>query len=263
VSSLTVPGAVIDFDLSGEDASGPVVVQLHGLTSSRTRDRVLGLDLGREFSGRLLRYDARGHGHSTGRPVPHDYVWERLADDLLALLDHVCPGEAVHGVGPSMGTGTLLHAAIREPGRFLGLTLVVPPTVWESRRAQASTYESQAALVEAHGMDALVALGQEAASPPAAPAAPPTQPDVLQELLPSLLRGAALADLPTAEAVAEVLVPTHILAWADDPTHPLSTANALHELLSGSTLTVASKAEEVAAWPALLSAQVLATAGSA
>ena len=58
-------------------------------------------------------------------------------------------------------------------------------------------------------------------------------------------------------------MPTHILAWADDPTHPLSTANALHELLSGSTLTVASKAEEVAAWPALLSAQVLATAGSA
>ena len=58
MSSLSVPGAVIDFDLSGEDTTGPAVVQLHGLTSSRARDRVLGLDLGRAFPGRLLRYDA-------------------------------------------------------------------------------------------------------------------------------------------------------------------------------------------------------------
>ena len=262
MSSLSVPGAVIDFDLSGEDTTGPAVVQLHGLTSSRARDRVLGLDLGRAFPGRLLRYDARGHGRSTGRPVPGDYLWERLAEDLLTLLDHIFPGEPVHGVGPSMGTGTLLHAASREPGRFLGLTLLVPPTVWDSRRAQAGTYENQAALVEAQGVGALVALGRDVLPPPAAPPAPPTEPDVAEELLPSLLRGAALTDLPSAQVVARVAVPTHILAWHDDPTHPLSTATALHELLPGSTLRVASTAQEVAGWPGLLSEQVLATAGS-
>ena len=100
--TFTVPGAELDVELS--DEGGRPVVQLHGLTSSRRRDRVLQLDLGRGLSGtRLLRYDARGHGGSTGRTVPRDYTWPRLAEDLLALLEDRFPGEAVHGAGPSMG----------------------------------------------------------------------------------------------------------------------------------------------------------------
>ena len=47
--------------------------------------------------------------------------------------------ERVHGVGPSMGTGTPLHAASREPERFTGLTLWCHPTAWETRPAQAAT----------------------------------------------------------------------------------------------------------------------------
>jgi len=128
--TFEVPGAELAVALS--DEGGHPIVQLHGLTSSRAHDRVLNLDLGRGLSGtRLLRYDARGHGRSTGRKVPEDYQWQSLADDLLRLLDHWFPGERVHGVGPSMGTGTLLHAASREPDRFTGLTLMVPPTAWE------------------------------------------------------------------------------------------------------------------------------------
>ena len=141
--SFAVPGAVLDHDVvtspraTTAPAASPWVVQLHGLTSSRRRDARLGLDVGRAAAepgpgsvpgATLLRYDARGHGRSTGRPDPADYTWDRLADDLLALLAHRAPGRAVHGVGPSMGTGTLLHAAVRDPGRFASLTLVVPPT---------------------------------------------------------------------------------------------------------------------------------------
>ena len=59
--TFEVPGAELAVVLS--DEGGHPVVQLHGLTSSRARDRVLNLDLGRGLSGtRLLRYDARGHG---------------------------------------------------------------------------------------------------------------------------------------------------------------------------------------------------------
>ena len=68
-----VPNARIAWAFS--DEAGHPEVQLHGLTSSRSHDRLLNLDLGRALSGtRLLRYDARGHGHSTGRPVPEDYL---------------------------------------------------------------------------------------------------------------------------------------------------------------------------------------------
>ena len=224
--TFEVPGAELAVALS--DEGGHPVVQLHGLTSSRARDRVLSLDLGRGLSGtRLLRYDARGHGRSTGRMVPEDYRWQSLAEDLLRLLDHWFPGERVHGVGPSMGAGTLLHAASREPDRFTGLTLMVPPTAWETRPAQAANYRAGAALIESVGVEAFLATTRGSTPPPATRGAPETVPDVADALLPSLLRGAALSDLPTPGAVARIDVPTTILAWVDDSGHPLSTAESL------------------------------------
>lgn len=249
--TFEVPGAELAVALS--DEGGHPVVQLHGLTSSRARDRVLNLDLGRGLSGtRLLRYDARGHGRSTGRKTPEDYRWENLADDLLRVLDQWFPGERVHGVGPSMGTATLLHAATIEPERFIGLTLMVPPTAWETRPDQAAIYRAAAALIEADGVEAFLAGTRGSSPPPATVAAPETWPDVADALLPSLLRGAALSDLPAPEDIARIDVPTTILAWVDDPGHPLSTAEHLAQLLPHATLTVAHTPGDVEAWPEVL-----------
>lgn len=248
---FSVPGAELDVELS--DEGGHPVVQLHGLTSSRYRDRLLDLDLGRGLSGtRLLRYDARGHGRSTGRPVPEDYRWEVLADDLLRLLDAWFPGERVHGVGPSMGCATLLHAAVRDPDRFTGLTLLVPPTAWETRRAKAADYLRAAEVVERLGMDAFVQAGRLTPLPPATVGAPETVPDVSEALLPTLLRGAALTDLPAREEVAGIAVPVSILAWTEDQAHPLSTAEALADLLPEARLQVARVPADVARWPEVL-----------
>ena len=256
--TFDVPGATLAVELS--DEGGHPVVQLHGLTSSRYRDRLLDLDLGRGLSGtRLLRYDARGHGRSTGRAVPEDYRWPVLADDLLRLLDHWFPGEQVHGVGPSMGTATLLHAAVREPERFSSLTLLVPPTAWETRRAKAGDYARAAAFVEERGVDAFVQLGRVMPRPPATVGAPETVPDVAPELLPSVMRGAALSDLPSPELLTQVRSPTTLLAWTDDPAHPLSTAEALVDLLPDATLEVASLPDDVARWPGILMADVRRT----
>lgn len=255
VSTFDVPGASLDVELS--DEGGHAVVQLHGLTSSRSRDRLLDLDLGRGLSGtRLLRYDARGHGRSTGRAEPDDYRWPRLADDLLRLLDAHFPGEQVHGVGPSMGTATLLHAAVREPDRFSGLTLLLPPTAWATRVAKGGEYRAAAALVETQGLDVFVEAGRLAPVPPATEGLPETLPDVDVSLLPSLFRGAGASDLPAPEVIAGIGVPTTILAWVGDPSHPLSTAEALHGLIRGSTLTIASTREDVETWPSLLAADV-------
>ncbi|HEY1133486.1 MAG TPA: alpha/beta fold hydrolase [Nocardioides sp.] len=249
--TFAVPGAELDVELS--DEGGHPVVQLHGLTSSRHRDRLLDLDLGRGLSGtRLLRYDARGHGRSTGRAVPEDYRWTVLADDLLRVLDHWFPGERVHGVGPSMGCATLLHAAVREPDRFAGLTLLVPPTAWESRVAKAEDYRRAAAVVEEQGMDVFVEAGRAAPRPPATVEAPETVPDVDPTLLPALFRGAALCDLPPRTAIAHLTLPTTVLAWTDDPAHPLSTAEALAGLIAGATLEVARTPADVARWPGIL-----------
>ncbi|MCD9153289.1 alpha/beta fold hydrolase [Aeromicrobium duanguangcaii] len=252
---FTVPGAELAWAFS--DESGSAVVQLHGLTSSRARDRVLDLDLGRGLSGtRLLRYDARGHGHSSGRAEPEDYRWPSLADDLLRLLDHWFPGERVHGVGPSMGTATLLHAAVREPDRFSGLTLLLPPTAWATRAARAGDYLRMADLIETDGIERVIEEGRDAPRPPATVGHPDTVPDVTAELLPSVLRGAARSDLPAPDALAGIEVPTTVLAWVEDPAHPLSTAEALVELMPRATLQVARTGAEVRRWPGVLAADI-------
>lgn len=261
VPRFPVPGAELDVELS--DEGGHPVVQLHGLTSSRVRDRVLDLDLGRGLSGtRLLRYDARGHGRSTGRAIPQDYRWEVLADDLLRLLDRWFPGEQVHGVGPSMGTGTLLHAALRQPNRFSGLTLLVPPTAWDTRAAKAEDYRRAADLVEKHGVTAYVRAGRLSPVPPATSQQPETTPDVPEHLLPALLRGAALTDLPARPALAGLSMPVHVLAWADDPAHPVSTAEDLVTTLPNCTLDVAHVPADVAQWPERLRENVVRSAAA-
>jgi 3-oxoadipate enol-lactonase len=255
VPTHPVPGAELDVELS--DEGGAPVVQLHGLTSSRARDRLLHLDLGRGLSGtRLLRYDARGHGRSTGRPEPRDYRWPVLAQDLLSLLDRWFPGEQVHGVGPSMGTGTLLHAAVREPDRFSGLTLVLPPTAWETRAAKAADYLEAADLVENGGLGPFLEAGRLAPVPPATVGTPETEPDVEEALLPSLLRGASLSDLPAPAELARLTMPVTLLAWTGDAAHPVSTASALAELLPRSGLTVAATPHDLQRWPELLRADV-------
>ncbi|MET0929181.1 MAG: alpha/beta hydrolase [Aeromicrobium sp.] len=255
MNTFGVPGADLAVELS--DEGGHPVVQLHGLTSSRSRDRVLDLDLGRGLNGtRLLRYDARGHGHSTGRPDPEHYRWPNLADDLLRLLDRWFPGERVHGVGPSMGTATLLHAAVREPDRFSGLTLLVPPTAWATRVAKGDDYRAAAHLIEQQGLEVFLEAGRLAPVPPATAGLPDTQPDVDVSLLPALFRGAASSDLPPPDDIARITTRTTILAWTGDPAHPLSTAETLLALLPSATLSVATTRADLERWPAILAADV-------
>jgi 3-oxoadipate enol-lactonase len=253
--TLSLPDATLDYELSGD--AGPLVVQLHGLTSSRARDVQLGLDLPRALrEHRVLRYDARGHGLSSGVGEPGDYTWPHLAEDLLALLDHVAPGEQVHGVGPSMGSGTLLHAALKDGERFASLTLMVPPTAWETRMSQRATYLLNADLVEREGIGAFLELGLTAPVVPALADTPLTTPTVPEPLLPAVLRGAATSDLPPQRELATIETPTLILAWTDDMTHPVSTATQLAETLPNTRLVLAQTPYGVMAWPGLFADHV-------
>lgn len=235
----------LSYDVAG---TGTPVVRLHGLTSSRARERLLGPDpLAGLVAHRVIRYDARGHGRSTGPRHPDAYAWPRLAEDLLALLDHVVPNEPVHGVGTSMGAGTLLHAAVRRPGRFSSLSLLTPPTAWATRAAQSVAYVESAEQIERSGVACWCAVTREL--PPAVrPDRPVTMPDVAESLLPAVLRGAARTDLPTPEQLATLDLPTLLLAWIDDPSHPLSTAETLHRVLPSSRLVVARTPADVETW---------------
>jgi pimeloyl-ACP methyl ester carboxylesterase len=139
-----------------------------------------------------------------------------------------------------MGAGTLLHAALQRPDRFRRLALVIPPTAWETRAAQGANYRQLAALVRDRGLGAFVAVA--AAMPPlpilAAGGWTAGEPDVQESLAPAVMLGAAATDLPQPAAVTGIRQPVLLRPWTDDPGHPVSTAERLHELLPDSVLEV-------------------------
>lgn len=231
---------------------GSPFVWAHGLTSSRANEDQRGLfdwtpvtAAGRQ----VVRYDARGHGTTGGPPDPAAYEWPRLAEDLLALMDHLGIEQAPVG-GASMGCATVLHAAVRAPERFERLVLIIPPTAWASRAGQAEVYELSAAVVEAQGKAAWLELANAAPKAAIFESDPvPFDADISEELLPFVLRGAAASDLPDPSAIAVIAAPALVLAWATDTGHPVSTAERLVDLLPDAELHVAETIPQIRTWP--------------
>jgi 3-oxoadipate enol-lactonase len=229
----------------------------HGLTSSSVQEAKAGIGPWRAVpeGWEVIRYDARGHGASSGTADPDVYRWPELAADLLALADALGHERFVSG-GASMGTAVSLTAAVAAPSRVSGLVLMIPPTAWATRTAQADKYRANADLAERGGVDALVAA--ELASPEIpifaglfdrAEMARARAAALDARIVPSILRGAALSDLPEPAAIGKLAQPALILAWQGDDGHPVSTAERLTALLPHSELFVAEQLADLAAWP--------------
>lgn len=233
--------------------SGPVVLSAHGLTASRkaVAERGLGDFSPLQQRARLIAYDARGHGESTGNPIAEEHTWQRLADDMLALADHVSPGVAVSAIGLSMGTGTLLHAVLRRPERFDRLILTAPSTAWETRAPQARVYRDMAQMVEDSTPLQVEQLFTSAVRAPIFRdlGGYSALPDIPHALLPSVFRGAALSDYPAPEQLRALKQPALILAWDTDPGHPVSTAEKLVALLPEARLHVSTTSDDIRTWP--------------
>ena len=133
-----------------EDGSGRVIVMLHGALASHQAGLPLILTLAARY--RILAPDVRGSGKSRSGEL---LTFDRLADDVEALLDHVGADRAVVG-GVSSGSGVALRFALRHPDRAAGL-LVVTPVYGGSERGY--TEEQKAAFA---AMDAVAsrALGE-------------------------------------------------------------------------------------------------------
>ena len=131
-----------------DEGAGPAIVFIHGWT--------LDLDLWEQQAARLcnsmrvLRFDRRGFGLSTGRPDP-----AADAGDLVALLDHLQVEHAVV-VGMSQGARAALAVALRFPGRVAALVLDGPPDFAGEGAAEADADLSLAPyreLVRESGLD--------------------------------------------------------------------------------------------------------------
>ena len=123
VSSAGIDIAYID-ESADAPAKAPPVVLVHGFASSHIVNWV---NTGwvrtlRQDRRRVIALDNRGHGAS-GKP--HDaasYTSDIMADDVLALLDHLAIPQA-DIIGYSMGARIGAHLALNAPSRVRRLVL--------------------------------------------------------------------------------------------------------------------------------------------
>jgi NAD(P)-dependent dehydrogenase (short-subunit alcohol dehydrogenase family)/pimeloyl-ACP methyl ester carboxylesterase len=115
--------------LEAGEPDRPTVVLVHGYPDRKE----LWTGVAQRLAGRfhVVAYDVRGAGESSAPRGPAAYDFERLGDDLLAVIDAVSPDAPVHLVGHDWGgiAGWELAAMPRLEGRLASFTTVAGPSL--------------------------------------------------------------------------------------------------------------------------------------
>lgn len=191
---------------------------------------------------RLLAPDLRGHGDSQALPEP--YSMDLFADDLAGFLDALHVDEPVVLCGLSMG-GYIAFAFFRKYAhRLRGLILVATRAIPDSPEARQGR-EAAAILARQRGV-AVIAEGMapRLLSPKTVESKPELVARARAIMLHNSLEGvlgdlAALKDRPdSTPTLAQINLPTLIIAGADDQLIPLEETKAMHSAISQSQMIV-------------------------
>lgn len=229
--------------------NGQPFIWLHGMLNSVESDSVYSLlDLNKVAeTTSLIRYDA------CGKSVTGDYRWDAMANQLLQVAESQKYDSMIIG-GTSMGSVTALHFAVSYPEKVKALILVTPPPAWENRMKVKAVYKKIASKASDSNipdfLKRLILLNQD-------------PPDFFEQNHPGtrqrvqeyrmgfepayysqIYTGGAVSDLPPRADIAEIQVPTLIVATPDDENHPLDIARELNSLIKGSVLEIVSTYEE-------------------
>jgi pimeloyl-ACP methyl ester carboxylesterase len=240
--------------LAGEESGeGTPVVLLHGLTATR-RYVVMGSTALQRSGHRVVAYDARAHGRSdAGGP----YTYERLADDLLAILDDREIDRAVLA-GASMGAHTLARFARTHPERVAGLSIITPAfDPEEDQEDRFDRWDRLADGLRRGGVEGFVAAYDLSSVPQQWR---DTIDRVLHQRLSAHDHPAALADaleqVPRSrpferwEELRAIDAPTTVVASRDeaDPEHPFAIAERYVQHIPGATLVTEEPGRSPLAW---------------
>lgn len=240
------------------------LVWAHGLMSSMAAEDALGWFEWDKMPGcSLIRYDARGHGSSAPALANEAYEWRSLGADLLAVADAMDAPSFIAG-GMSMGCASAIHAAVQAPDRIRGLILAMSPMIWEDRANQRQLYRR----IAEHGVKGNSRAIAKLLSRDMARTLPPwlLEPGhaasmaiglraIDPKAIPNMFNGAAMSDLPPRAALAVLAqVPTLILGWSGDSTHPEASAHQLHQCLPASELHIAHCADDFKGFPSRIRA---------
>jgi pimeloyl-ACP methyl ester carboxylesterase len=235
--------------LSLEQAgTGTPIVLLHGLTAT-SRYVLMGSRLLERSGLRVVSYDARGHGRSTPAPEPRTYGYDRLARDLLAVLDSLELDRAILA-GASMGAHTIVRFTLDHPERVAGIGLITPaydPALHAATPDAFVEWDALAHGLRKGGVEGFLAAYDFASVREQWRA---TVETVVRQRLSAHEHPAAVADalevVPRSrpfrdmDELAAIAVPTVVIASRDeaDPSHPLAIGERYAQAIADASLVV-------------------------
>ncbi len=233
---LTVNGTLMNYESSGREGEA-VVLLSHSLGSSSVMWEPQLPALEPHF--RVLRYDTRGHGGSgaTGGA----YTFERLADDVVGLLDGLEISKA-HFVGLSMGGMIGQALGLYHSDRLLSLTLC--DTAAANPPGSRKIWQERIDLVRKEGLAPLLGPTLERwFRPEFIRQTSPILEKIRQQFLATSINGyvgcsQAIMELDYLEQLGKIRIPTLIMVGEEDPGTPVSAARAIQERMVGSKLVI-------------------------
>ncbi|GJH32086.1 alpha/beta fold hydrolase [Paraburkholderia hospita] len=225
-----------------DEGEGMPVLWQHGLGADRKQPA----EVFPAIDGvRRITLECRGHGLSAlGDPTALSIA--QFADDAMLLLDHLGIERAVVG-GISLGAAIALRIAAMHPERAVALIAARPAWVDRDAPAQLQIYRDVAELLAAHGADEGAARLEACARLREIEAVSPDNAASMRGFFKRPNPESTIALLGRIPAQGPGLqrgdfhklgLPTLTIANLQDYVHPVETAEALAELISGATLTL-------------------------
>ncbi len=187
---------------------------------------------------RVLRYDTRGHGQSQVTPGP--YSFDQLGADVLAILDALQIPTALF-CGLSMGGHTALWLGVHAAARLNGIVVCNSA----ARIGSVAGWQERADTVRAGGAAAMQALASSAPQRWFTPDFIARQPQAVKHAQAWIAQTDAQAYAACCEAlgasdlrdaIGSIVVPTLLIAGADDPVTTVADAEAMQACIAGAQL---------------------------
>ncbi|NKC29367.1 alpha/beta fold hydrolase [Falsiroseomonas selenitidurans] len=213
----------------------PTVLLLHGLAESGEAFRAFVPALARQ--ARVVRLDLRGYGESTPMPADHEWRFDRLIADVVALFGHLGLARA-HVVGGKIGGTIAMALAARHPALVDRLAVLGGPASLTNMSGRTPAWRAQ---IAAEGVPAWVAAsnaGRMGTRMPEAALAWWTQ--MMGRTAASTLEG-FLRMVPSVDVTAEVgriRAPTLVVTTTGSGLGSVAEVRAWQERIAGSRLVV-------------------------
>jgi len=227
-------GCRLRYEIDGNPAGPPVLFSNSlGTTCDLWTPQVEALSQ----TFRIIRYDTRGHGSSD--VVAGPYTIETLGLDAVAILDAADVPQA-HICGLSLGGLTAMWLGVHRPDRVRSVTLVSTA----ARIGNAMMWEERIVQVQTSGVGSLANAAMERWFSRGFRASHPEIVSMYHRMLsatPAIGYAAccaAIRDADLRSAIVRISAPTLIIAGDHDPVTPPADAQAMHERIAGSRVSL-------------------------